>query len=408
MSDPKHPDADSAKPVLFILLAVAGALAVTIAVALVFFFRVQHATVKPQTKTRGERFPPGQDFSRANSVTILLGDKPILQGVAHIDDEPDGATTVETVNGVSARVQRLAGTRTQLYFYFQIHPSFKQEDLRGARIDVEYLAPEAGTLGVHYDALDAEDVSNARYREALSAVRLEGSSTWQTATFHTRGDAMFANRQNGQADFRVYAKAPILYLRRVTLTREAVKGEGWSGDLSASNQVSIALGDEKPGDGLRHRADEPDGRTQVGNLDGVTCRHLNRAPKNGFFYFALSPSFKQNGLKNARVDIEYFVNRPTFFRLQFDGMKGETPHKYVTVLPERAPVARFGGNVEFGRATTIGSWSVATFQISNAVFRNGQNGDSDFRIEVSPGEMYIRRVTITREDLASAPTTLTQ
>ena len=299
-----------------------------------------------------------------------------------------------------ARVARLANSRTTLYFYFQIHPAFKAQELRGARIDVEYLDPQPGTLGVHYDAQDSEEVSNPIYREAVRTVRLGGSNVWQVASFRTKNDGLFEGRQNGRSDFRLWARTPELYVRRVTVTREIVDEMKWAGDFSASNQVSLLLGQEKLTDGLRHLADESDGRTQIETRDGVVCRYLNRVADNksfGFLYFALAPSFKREGLKNARVDIEYLAPRRGCFRLQFDGMEGDARRKYLSVLPVGARPARFGPNSMYGRIPTVGAWATATFHITNAVFQNGQNGDADFRLEVAvPPEIHVRRVTVTR------------
>ena len=190
----------------------------------------------------------------------------------------------------------------------------------------------------------------------------------------------------------------MLYVRRVTVTREAVKEEAWPTDFSTSNQVTIALGKEQPEDGVRHHADQADGRTQVENLDGLPCRRMFREGKSfGFLYFAISPSFKREGLTHARVDVEYFVKKRTFWRLQFDGVRDDAVHHYIAALPERASMLRMGGNSQFAWLPQIGSWGTATFHVTNAVFRNRQNGDADFRLEVSPADIYVRRVTITRE-----------
>ncbi len=393
---------------LTVLLSVAAGLTIIVAILLTLFLRARrHRALDPAASTAESRaadFGAGEDFGSSNSVMMLLGDREVAHGLRQVDDQRDGVTGVEAVGGVSAHALRLEEGRSVSFFYFQIHTSYKQPDLRGAQFEVEYLAPEPGSFGIHYDALDAEDVASPRYREALRPVRFAGTNVWQQAVFHTRGDGLFGNRQNGQADFRLYAKTPVLYVRRVTVTREAVKGEAWPVDFSTSNQVTIALGQEKPEDGLRHHFDESDGRTQIENLDGVTCRLMRRESKTfGFLYFALSPSFKRDRLNNARVDVEYFVQKRTHWRLQFDGVKNDAVHHYVSVLPESAPVVKFGPTTDFARVPEIGSWGTATFHLTNAVFRNGQNGDADFRLEINPAEIYVRRVTVTREGGPAQP-----
>jgi len=393
---------------LAVLLFVVAGLAIALAILLALFLHFRGpragAPAAATTDLSATDFSTGGDFRSSNSVTILLGDSEVAHGLKHVDDQRDGVTGVETLGDVSARALRLEDGRAVTFFYFQIHSSFKEPGLQGARFEVEYFAPGPGSLGIHYDALDAEDVTSPRYREALRPARFTGTNTWQQAVFHTRGDGLFGNRQNGQADFRIYTKTPVLFVRRVTVTREAVKGEAWPVDFSTSNQVTIALGQEQPEDGLRHHADEPDGRTQIENLDGVPCRLMRRENKSfGFLYFAISPSFKRERLANARVDVEYFVKKRTYWRLQFDGVKGDAVHHYVGVLPEGAPVVKFTPTTDFARLPEVGSWGLATFHLTNAVFRNGQNGDADFRLEINPAEIYVRRVTVIREGGPAQP-----
>src|SRR5262249_40362546 len=150
----------------------------------------------------------------------------------------DGRTTIESIAGVSARAERLTNNRTTLNFYFRIDPTFKQQDLSKVRIDVEYLDPHPGTMGIHYDAREAENVSNPRYREASQPLQLTGAGAWRRATFRTKGDALFGNRQNGQSDFRIWAKTPLLYVRHVAVIKESAPDEKVMKQYSSSNQVS--------------------------------------------------------------------------------------------------------------------------------------------------------------------------
>ena len=43
------------------------------------------------------------------------------------------------------------------------------------------------------------------------------------------------------------------------------------------------------------------------------------------------------------------------------------------------------------------------FSVADGSFKNSQNGKADFRLEVTPAEIYVRRVTVTREDVQSSP-----
>ncbi len=353
----------------------------------------------PAVAEPGPRFSEPQELAPTNVVTIRLGEDESGRGLVLIDRERDGRTTIESIDGVMARVLRLEEGRSEQYVYFRIDRAFKEEDVSRVRIDVEYLDPQPGTLSLHYDALDAPNVRNPAYRDATRAVRLAGSNVWQTASFYTRNDALFENRQNSGADFRLCARTPVLYLRRVTVTRGPAIDESWPVDFSTSNQVSILLGQENTADGLRHLTGIGDGQTVVTNLNGITCRYLNRLPEKkvrGSFYFEISPSFKRNGLTNARVEVEYLVPRPNAFRVEFDGVENGRNRSYVTVLPMGANVMRLGTSAIYARAPVVGAWALATFEITNATFQNSQNDGADFRFEVVPPEAYVRRVTVTR------------
>jgi hypothetical protein len=394
---------EHARTLLSILVWVSVALTVVLVCSLLLWAhhrpnRTQFAAA-PMALDATQNIPETQDYAISISVTIALGRDEQSHGLRHIANQKDGLTAVEAIDGVAARALRLADNRTTLNFYFQIDSTFKQNNLNMVRIDVEYLDPHPGTMGVHYDALDGDNVSNPRYREARDPVRLSGSKAWQTATFRTKGDATFNNRQNGRSDFRIWAKTPLLYVRRVTVTRESSE-ENRTKAFATSNQVSVLLGQENPEeDGLRHLPDAGRARTSIQNVGGVACRYLNRVTEGrycGSLYFEIDPSFKREGVKNARVEIEYLAKPDVSVRLQFDGMEGDTHRMYLPVLPEGARVNTIGTGADYGIIPTPGVWSVATFHLTNAVFLNSQRDGADFRLEVVPPEIYVRRVTMTR------------
>jgi hypothetical protein len=392
------------RTLLSILVWVSVALTVVLVCAVLLWAHYRpnrnQFTAAPMAPDATQNIAEAENYAISVSVTTALGNDEQSHGLRHIADQKDGLTAVEAIDGVPARALRLADNRTTLNFYFQIDSTFKQNNLNVVRIDVEYLDPHPGTMGVHYDALDGDNVSNPRYREAKAQVRLSGSKAWQKATFRTKGDAAFSNRQNGASDFRIWARTPLLYVRRVTVTRES-SGENWTKAFATSNQVSVLLGQEKPEeDGLRHLPDAGRARTSVQNVDGVPCRYLNRVTEGrycGSLYFAINPSFKAEGLKHARVEIEYLAKPDVSVRLQFDGVEGDTHRMYLPVLPEGARVITIGTGADYGIIPTPGVWSVATFHLTNAVFLNSQRDGADFRMEVAPPEIYVRRVTMTRE-----------
>lgn len=171
-----------------------------------------------------------------------------------------------------------------------------------------------------------------------------------------------------------------------------------SKDYSASNVVSILLGQESDDDGVRHLDEEQDGRTTIETLDGVPCRYHNRKADNkstGYLYFAIHPDFKRDELKAAAIEVEYRVPSLTYVRLQYDGLEGDTHKRYKSAAPMGSEMT-LGTGTRFTPIRASNGWQRVTFQVTNGVFMNSQNGGADFRLEVIPPEIYVRRVSVFR------------
>jgi len=172
--------------------------------------------------------------------------------------------------------------------------------------------------------------------------------------------------------------------------------ESWleAKDFSASNSVSIVLGEKESGNGLEHLATERDGLTAVGTVSGLRCRYLNLPPitgrgeprQNGFFYFFIDTSFKQEGTNSVRIEVEYYNEKRGSLGLQYDAR--------VKVKSMRSIYTRAGPSIALDGAK---EWETAVFHIRDGAFEGTQNGGADFRLEVAPPELYVRRVTVTRE-----------
>ena len=67
-------------------------------------------------------------------------------------------------------------------------------------------------------------------------------------------------------------------------------------------------------------------------------------------------------------------------------------------IPQRARIPRSGPGVR-----SSNDWQKATFYISDGAFKNSQNGKADFRLEAMPPEIYVRSVTVTREEIPPSP-----
>ena len=106
----------------------------------------------------------------------------------------------------------------------------------------------------------------------------------------------------------------------------------------------------------------------------------------GYFYFFIDPSFKQRDTNNVRIEVEYYNEKRGSLSLQYDAWAKEKSMK--TIYTRAGPSISLDGAQE---------WETATFHIRNAAFDSAQNGGADFRLEVSPPELSIHRVTVTRE-----------
>jgi hypothetical protein len=102
-----------------------------------------------------------------------------------------------------------------------------------------------------------------------------------------------------------------------------------------------------------------------------------------YLYFAVHPSFKSVPVKMGRIEFEYFVRTPVRLKVQYDGMEEGRRRSY-----------KAAG--EILNVTEVGSWQTATFHVSEPAFMNSQIGGADFRLDVNPPEIYVRRVTMTR------------
>jgi hypothetical protein len=164
-------------------------------------------------------------------------------------------------------------------------------------------------------------------------------------------------------------------------------------DFSTSNSVNLVLGAQESGQGVVHIPTERDGLTEITTWKGMRCRKLNVPPgtdggnrPRGYFYFALDPSFKQTDAKAVRIEVEYFSENPAVLALQYDANASSRSL--------RSFYTRAGPAISLDGAKL---WETATFHIRDGAFENSQNGGADFRLEVRPPELCVRRVTVTRE-----------
>jgi len=194
-------------------------------IALWFFFESKPQTAKVSqpgavVSESSTQLPnEGTDFSNSNALTISLGEgESINAGIRHLDREPDGRTTFEVLDGVPCRYLNFKPRNKSIgYFYFAIDPTFNWRGLRKVRVEVEYLDPSPGLLGMHYDAVG---VPPNAYKQVHPRIQLSGAGVWQVGSFELK-DPAFLHSQNGGADFRFWVEPPELYVRRVIVIDES-------------------------------------------------------------------------------------------------------------------------------------------------------------------------------------------
>ncbi|HTD65590.1 MAG TPA: hypothetical protein VK846_03530, partial [Candidatus Limnocylindria bacterium] len=153
-----------------------------------------------------------------------------------------------------------------------------------------------------------------------------------------------------------------------------------------TNSVTCILGGEEHGNGLECADQEKDGRSTIVMVDNQSCRFMNPdngANPTGYLYFKIDPSFRSiQG--TVKIEVEYFdvlFEKPISFGLQYDS----TGSAYAW----GRPTVRLRGS---------NTWQTARFRIADGAFQSRQNGRADFRIWCKPPELYVRRVTVTRDD----------
>lgn len=163
-------------------------------------------------------------------------------------------------------------------------------------------------------------------------------------------------------------------------------------DFSRSNAVTLLLAEETEEHGLKHSFREKDGLTTIVKVDETPCRFLNMKDtrQEAYLYFTIDPAFKKGDVRNVKIEVEYFDvvfdDSPASFAIHYDST-GVSRSSNPAYKSANRTVRLNGSN----------KWQVATFQIRDAAFINSQNGRSDFRISVRPPEIYVRRVTVTRD-----------
>src|ERR1043165_2407534 len=152
-----------------IIWAVASAL-VLMGGAIFLFLKARKNQVVTDTSPAPKPVAPKPSqpvaYTPSKSASIAPGEEESGHGLTLSQNVRDGGSTIEQIGGVPARALRLEGKRTTPNLYLQIDPAFKKEDVSSVRIEVEYLDPNPGTMGINYAARDSAATATPIYREA--------------------------------------------------------------------------------------------------------------------------------------------------------------------------------------------------------------------------------------------------
>jgi len=99
---------------------------------------------------------------------------------------------------------------------------------------------------------------------------------------------------------------------------------------------------------------------------------------------------------NARVEVEYLAKKDTAFRLQFDGLDRDVQPKVPAGVARGSEGDAVWHRRDYG-TIPLPACGACDLHLTNAAFLNSQRDGADFRLEVVPPEIHVRRVTVTRE-----------
>jgi hypothetical protein len=106
--------------------------------------------------------------------------------------------------------------------------------------------------------------------------------------------------------------------------------------------------------------------------------------------------------RNIASGLYFLSPRLGFLRLHYDALEGDNYKPHKPAAPEAANAIDFGAAKGFVRFDASNGWQTLTFHVADSAFANSENGAADFRFEITTPEIYVRRVSVTR-DAAQVP-----
>lgn len=158
----------------------------------------------------------GREFANERDVSINFAES--KERGLELIRQADGG--FEITQAAGRRCVRSAKS-DHSYLYFGVPDPFLFDAKSSVAVEIEYLDAGAGALALEYDSGDELLPLDGAYKNA-GALQRGGSNQWKTHTFRP-GDALFCNRQNGGADFRIAVTGDPLCVSRVAVVKNVAK-----------------------------------------------------------------------------------------------------------------------------------------------------------------------------------------
>lgn len=330
-----------------------------------------------------------KDYSQTESVSVTLKKSSHENGLRQVEPRQEGRTSPASVGGSECRSLKTPENK-EGFIYFLLDPSFKSTNAENVKIMVEYFDATQGSFSLDYDS-----VAGA-YTKGPAIIRLARSLKWETAEFVVR-NARFQNLQDFNADFRLRIKVPEFFIRRVQVLRDtgsepamaigsnsqAVPVQPQSTEVAPS--VSI-LFSEPPAEKGLHLVNYPDGQSIPAKMAGQPCRKVPGLVSN-YLYFAIDSAFKGATNMQVQVDVDYYAAAPGSLQIHYDSWNSGPKDGAYTRSPRKISLR------------PEDRWQTESFMLPQARFENRQNEKSDFRLNVTSRDFYVRQVTVRKYEL---------
>ena len=143
----------------------------------------------------------------------------------------------------------------------------------------------------------------------------------------------------------------------------------------------LRLGQEMAGEGIVH-VEFSDGVTEVVEIGGVVCRRLVPVQGAAYFYFAVDPELKTNGLSRVFIELDYYDEKYIPLDLDYDSTDSSATME-----------GRYK-RMDISDSLGLNEWHTISIELGDARFENRQNQGADFRIATEGGELALKRVKI--------------